>query len=165
MSGISLRERAGAREGNGQIGAEPTGARGEGQHAVGKKDGFGDRVCDHDHGFAIAIPDAEEFERHALTGDGVERAERFVKQQHVGAVDKSAGDGDALFHAAGEIARARVVESGQADEFDQIVGAAQGFVFGNVLQFERQGDVLQDGAPRHEVGFLKHQPDAAARMR
>jgi len=36
--------------------------------------------------------------------NGVQGAERFVQQKHARAVDQSAGDGDALGHAAGKLA-------------------------------------------------------------
>ena len=54
---------------------------------------------------------------------GIERAERLVHQQHVGAGGQRPGDGDALAHAAGDLVRIGVGEIVQADQVQIVVAA------------------------------------------
>ena len=54
---------------------------------------------------AQLLLDALELVLHVLAQPQVERAQRLVEQQHLGAVDQRAGDGHALLLAAGELVR------------------------------------------------------------
>jgi len=55
----------------------------------------------------------------------VESAERLVHQEHAGLEDQRSYDGRALLHAARQLARKVVSEAGEADEVDQLRGAAR----------------------------------------
>ena len=57
---------------------------------------------------------------------GVERAEGLVHEQDARLVGEGAGDGDALFHAAGELVRIGVFEFRESDEFDPFAGLGLG---------------------------------------
>ena len=48
---------------------------------------------------------------HLLAGEGVERAERLVHQQHRRLVGRGAHQGGALLHAAGKLAREAAAET------------------------------------------------------
>ena len=74
-------------------------------------------------GIVAARPQLEDVVAQALAGQHVERRERLVHQQHVGLDDERARDADALAHAAGELARQRALEAGQADQLDGLLGA------------------------------------------
>ena len=58
-----------------------------------------------------------------LAGDGVERAERLVEQQHVRIERERARDADPLLHAAGQFVRIMVGEAVESDEPDEALGA------------------------------------------
>ncbi|OIQ73712.1 hypothetical protein GALL_446500 [mine drainage metagenome] len=57
------------------------------------------------------------------TGEGVERAEWLVHQQHLGFHGQSPGDAHALLHAAGNFMRVPVRCVRQADELQRSMGA------------------------------------------
>ena len=84
--------------------------------------GDGGFVGDHQHGeIALAAQVGEQIE-DPLAGDGVEAAGGFVGEQDGRVVGESAGDGDALTLAAGELGRALLVADVQADGMQQLVG-------------------------------------------
>ena len=58
----------------------------------------------------------------------VERAERLVEQQDLGAVRERAGERDALLLAAGELAGHARPEPGEVDELEQLLAAAAALV-------------------------------------
>ena len=77
------------------------------QHdAVGQEHGLGDRVGDEHDGRLRGLGDPLQLEVHLVARHRVERAERLVHEQDLGVVAQGPGDGDALAHAAGELARA-----------------------------------------------------------
>ena len=70
---------------------------------VGHHQRFALVVGDVDEGDAEAFVQALDLELEVLAQLLVERAQRLVHQQHAGAEDDGAGDGDALLLAAGEL--------------------------------------------------------------
>ena len=56
---------------------------------------------------------------HLGAGDRVERGEGLVEQQHRLAGEQGAQEGDPLAHPAGELARARALEAGEAEALEQ----------------------------------------------
>ena len=60
---------------------------------------------------------------HQLAGLRVERGERLVHQQHFRVHDQRAREVHALLHAAGEFVRIVMLETREADEFDEIARA------------------------------------------
>ena len=57
---------------------------------------------------------------HFEFGQCVEGAEWFVKEKHARIASERAGEGGALRHAAGDLARTMLGETGQADKFEQL---------------------------------------------
>ena len=111
-------------------------------------------------GGAAFGPDAQHLQVHALAGDLVQRAERFVQQQHVRLQHQGAGDRRALLHAAGQFAGKGAGEPGQADQFQQLVRRPVGAAgAGPAHHIQRQCDVLPHGAPGQQRGLLEHEAD------
>ena len=94
----------------------------------------------------------------------VERGERLVHQQDLGLGGERAGDGDALAHAAGEFAGIAVLEPGEPDQRDEMPArssSARGLADAGDLQ--REGDVVDHGAPREGRFLLEHHADRGVR--
>jgi len=87
----------------------------------------------------------------------------FVEQENVGPVDETACNRHALRHAARELARICLLESGQADKRNVLGGDAAfcGRIERRVLQ--AKGDVLLDRQPREQARLLEY--DAAVEAR
>jgi hypothetical protein len=79
---------------------------------------------DEDDGLAALAPDLQHLQVHLLARQRIQRAERLVHQDKPGIVDEGAGDRGALLHAAGKLLRIFVLVAGQADQTEQIAGAA-----------------------------------------
>ena len=79
----------------------------------------------HDDGGAARERFASSSLQH---GDGpvVERRERLVEKQHFGLVQEGAGDGEALPHAARELARQAVFHVRESDVFERFGGGRFG---------------------------------------
>ena len=145
----------GAREG--QVDGEVVGdaAGGEDDDAGRKEDGFGDGVGDEDGGPALAFAEGEQFFVEVFAGEFVEGTERFVEQEELRFEGEGAGEGDAHFFAAGELARVAVGEGSDAGKREQFGHASVAFGGGRVAKLEERGGVLADGAPREEGGVLE----------
>ncbi len=113
---------------------------------------------DDDGGAAVAGDLAEEF--HDLAAAlAVEGGGGFVGEEEAGLVGEGAGDGDALLLAAvegvGEVAGA-VADAEVIEEFG---GAAAGWAWGDVVDFEGDGDVFEGGEEGDEVGLLEDEAE------
>ena len=113
---------AGARDVDFDHFADTAGVGIEHEDAVAEEDGFIEVVGDEDDGDVDIFPDVEEVGLHLAAGLGIEGAEGFVHEEDAGLIGESAGDGDALFHAAGELLGVGGFEFGEADEFDPLAG-------------------------------------------
>lgn len=122
--------------------------------AVAHVDGFVDVMGDEDHGGAAGIPEAENFILHAHAGEGIESAEGFVEKKDFGMIDESAGEGDALSHAAGEMMGKGGGESFEADEPHEVIYFAALFAkdaAGDQASF----DIAADSEPGEKIRILK----------
>jgi hypothetical protein len=95
-----------------------------------------------------------------VAGQGVERAEWFVEQQHGRAADQRPRQGRALSHAARQLARPAIGELRQANPFQRLLDAGVLLGFGQVADAERH--VPADRQPRHQARFLEDEPDFLA---
>ena len=106
--------------------------------------------------------DALELDLHLATQLEVERAERLVEQQHLGAVDHGAGQRDPLLLAPGELGRLAAGEvrssaPGRARSAASVAAALsprrgpEGHVVGDV-EVREEGVALEDGVDRPLVG-------------
>ena len=111
----------------------------------------------------VGAPDAHQLEAELLAGHGIERGKRLVHQQHRGVVDERTAEGDALLHAAGELARKALLEAGKADELDQLHGAPARARLVETENLGRQQHVVEHGAPGEQHRLLEHDADIAGR--
>ncbi|CRO84330.1 hypothetical protein PAERUG_E6_London_17_VIM_2_12_12_00638 [Pseudomonas aeruginosa] len=103
---------------------------------------------------------------HVGAGHFVQRAERFVEQQHFRLPRQAAGQRGALGHAAGELRRVAGTGMFQADRGDRLVDA--GLAGGRVEvrlagEIEAEGDVLLQVQPGQQAGVLERHRDARMR--
>ena len=131
--------------------------------AVGKRHGLLDVVGDEEHGRAVLLPQAEQMLVQARPGEGVERRERLVEEQHLRLGHEGAGDGDALLLAAGQLARPA---AGMLDEAD--AGGARGrralAALGGGRSVEPEADIVGDGQPGQEARLLEDDADGRVRL-
>ena len=80
-----------------------------------------DAVGDEEDHLAGLAPDRQDQFLHLLAGERVERAQRFVHQQHRGIAGQRARDADALLHAARQLVDGRVLEALQPDQLRDIL--------------------------------------------
>ena len=133
-------------------------------HAVGEEHRLAGRMGDEHHGLAPLEPDALQLDVHRLAGERVERAERLVHQQQRRIVDQRAHQRDALLHAARQLPRVAVLETGQADQRDQRrARAAIMLLAAEPLHVDRQQRVAEHAAPGKQHRRLEHHADVAAR--
>ena len=78
-------------------------------------------------------------------------------------MDESAAERHALAHAAGQLVRIFVLETGEADGGEQRAGAPLGRAALELLGFRLQHDVAERGAPFEQHRALKHDTDVGAR--
>ena len=78
---------------------------------------------------------------HAPDAKGVQAGERLVEEDGAGGVEKAAGDGEFLLHAARQFAGQLV---GLVGDFQFLEEAARGFlVIGNVVNSGGEGEMLR----------------------
>ena len=116
-------------------------------------------VTKHDRARPLE-PEALELGVELLAGEGVERAERLVEQQHRGIADQRPSERGALRHAPRELAWAQAPGVGQADPRERGFGAVAAHVRRDAGKLHRQRHVVDDRAPRHEPRLLEVEADA-----
>ena len=89
-----------------------------------EEDGLGDGVGDEDDGRAGALPDAQEFEVHALARHLVEGPEGLVHEQQGGVERQGPGDGRALLHPARKLPGVMVGEVLELDQAEHLLRLA-----------------------------------------
>src|SRR6185369_5047543 len=100
---------------------------------------------------------------HDLTRLRVERCKGFVHDENLGIDGEGARQVTALLHTTGELVRIVIFETGEADEFDKILGALYAAVIIEALAFKAKQDILEHCAPRHQAGVLKDHAAVDAR--
>ncbi len=101
-----------------EVGADVAGVAAEDDDAVGEQDGFFDVVGDDEDGLGgdgLFLPELEEFGAEVLGGENVEGAEGLVHEENFGLDHESAGEADALAHAAGELLGVGGLKAVEAD--------------------------------------------------
>jgi hypothetical protein len=116
-------------------------------------------VGDHEDGFVeLAIQALKKFE-DVFGALGVEVAGRFVGEDEVGVGDDGAGDGDALFLAAGELAGEVVHAVFEANEFEGGGGVFFALLAGEGGELEGEFDVFEGGENGDEVEGLEDEAE------
>src|SRR5262249_33595242 len=128
--------------------------RSQDNDAVAHVDGFIYIMSNKQHGGAPRLPEAQHFILHMHPGKGIERAEWFVEQQHLGMIDHRPREGDALGHASREMVRKRIrkcFESYHPHEFIDLTT----LLFQHTARDEAGFDVASHGQPRKKIRILK----------
>ena len=121
--------------------------------AVGEEDRLCDRVRDEGDRLAGLDPDFLDQEIHFIAGESVERPEGFVHQQERRIHREAPDDRGPLLHSARKLARELVFEALEIDPLEQMLDPLH--VRPAPLQFERQRHVLEQIAPRQQIGVLE----------
>ncbi len=98
---------------------------------------------------------------HLLAQLGVERAQRFVEQQHAGTVDQRTRQGNALALAAAELRRLARFEAAEAHGLQDFRDSRGALTAGHAADAEAVPDVLPDRHVRKECVVLEHRVDVA----
>jgi len=114
---------------------------------------------DDDGAVVLAGESAEDFEDVA-PADGIEGSGGFVGEEDAGLAGEGAGDGNALFLAAGEVGGVSVALVGEADRFEQFGGGPGGL--GHAFEFAHDADVLFGGEGGEEVEALEDEAEQIA---
>ena len=132
------------------------GTRAHHHDAIRQVDRFVDLMRDEQHGLARLAPDLQQLGLHELAGLRVERGERFVHQQHLRIGRQRPREIDALLHAAREFGRIMPLETGEADQLDEVLGAlGHGLLVEAPLHFHAVANVAGDGAPGQQARMLE----------
>lgn len=122
--------------------------------AVGKR-ADGRVMRDHENGVAFAVQFAEQADDGLLVGF-VEVAGGLVRKNQLGMIDQSAGEGDALLLASGELTGKMGETLGKSDAAKGFGGF--GFV-GGAVKVLREHDVLERSEIGHKMKLLKNETD------
>ena len=115
----------------------------------------GFRVRDHDRGRAGRLALRAEQAEHVVRGIGIEVAGGFVGENQFRAMHKRARNRDALQFAAGELPWEIVAATAQTDRREHIERAGRR----QIVEQQRQGDILRERQMRQHVKRLKHEPE------
>ena len=129
--------------------------------AVGEQDAFVDVVGDQHDGLLVLLPDALDLVLQRGARQRVERAERFVEQQHLRVHRQRARHRDALPHAAGKLAR-RLSRAGVRFTIAMYFSAWRALLCRRPVRedlVDRQVDIFVHRQPRQQRVVLEH--DAA----
>ena len=121
------------------------------QHAVGQIDRLRDVMRDVNDGLAGLAPHLGEQPLHVVAGEGVERGERLVHQQHGRIVGERARDGDALLHAARQMVRIGLDELVELHQPQLLARDLFAFGLGDAFHLQPERDVAERGAPRKQL--------------
>ena len=105
---------------------------------------------------AQLLLDALKLVLHVLAQPEVQRAERFVKQEHLGPVHQRAGYGHALLLAAGELVRLSLFKAAEGDDLEHFRNALVYLLVRQLGYAQPEGDVLIHVQVGEERIFLKH---------
>ena len=121
-------------------------------HLVGDDD-------DRDAQFAVDLLDQLQ---DGVGRVGVKGTRRFVAEQHLRVGRQGAGNGNALFLAAGQLGRVGVGFVRQADQLQQFAGAGLGLFLRDLGKLHREHNVAQAGPLHQQVELLEYHRNFAA---
>ena len=146
------------------VGHDAARTRRQDDDPIGDEDRLGNAVGDHHDRRRRPLPESEQLQVEPLAGQGVERAERLVEQQHLRLEGQRPGQRDPLTGAARQLRRPGR-RQGRV-ESDQDGQGRQPFCTlrrGPAGQLQRVGDVVGGGAPGQESRLLEDEPDPRVR--
>jgi len=71
-------------------------------YAIGQQNRLVDVMRDHEYGLLRGLDDRQQFVLYGAPGQGIERTEGFIQQEHLRLDRKGACNTHALLHAAGQ---------------------------------------------------------------
>ncbi len=104
-----------------------------------RQDVGGEQNC-----YALLGAGAEE-EADGFGGDGVDAFEGFIEEERFRIGEERHGEGGFLFHAVGAFADECVAAMFEAEDAEELVGAVDGFVFGEFVNGAGEVEVFGDG--------------------
>ena len=109
------------------------------------------------------FPDAQQFKLQDFACLRVDRAERFIHQQHARPDGERARESAPLLHPAGYLVGVIVLEPGESHQIDELRHRLLDFGTRSARKFEAVSDVVEHRLPWKEPEMLKHHGDALAR--
>jgi len=114
-------------------------------------------MCHEESRRGSLLPDPLQLEVQSLSSHLVEGAEWLIEKEYIGIDSKCAGNRHALAHSAGELAWARLLETIQPNQPDQIPDRLP--VDPPTGDFERNRDIRFRRSPGEKGGILKCDAD------
>ena len=143
------------------VGDDAPGSWREDDDAIGDQDRLGDAVGDHDDRRRRAVPQPQQLEVEAFAAQRIERAERFVEQEHGGLERKGAGERHALAVPPDSSDGRESADCGSRPTRSISVATRAAAALGRPAgEVERVGDVVGGRAPRQQARLLEDQADA-----
>src|SRR5882757_8193186 len=100
---------------------DSSGARGHRDDTVREKHSLLNVMRHHDHRDADVHPQALKFLLQLETSQRIQRSQRLIEQQQLGAIDQCASDGGALCHSTGNLVWPRCLEAAQANALNLLL--------------------------------------------
>ena len=142
---------------------DATGRRRHDKDAITHVDGFINVVSNEKHCSAAIFPEPQHFVLQAHTGEGIERAERFVEEENFRVIDECACQSNALGHAPGEMMRICAGKCLESDEPHEVVYFISFFAQYSACD-ETSFNVVSNSQPRKQVWILKNKTAFRARL-
>ncbi|MOA11149.1 hypothetical protein D3C78_1310780 [compost metagenome] len=108
-------------------------------------------------------PEVEGEHLHALAGQRIEGAERFVEQQEIRLHRQRASQSQTLPLTAGKLGDAVVGVLLQSDQLQHFMRTRLALGFTQTTNAQSEGDVFQSAQPRHQRVVLEHHATFATR--
>ncbi len=126
--------------------------------SVGQQQTLVHVVGDQHDGLAIAFPDLFDLVLQGRSRERVQRAERFVEQQHLRIHRECSRNRNSLPHSTGEFVWALVSRRREVDHRDVFLNVFTAFFIRPVREelIDSQRDVVEDVQPRQQRIVLKH---------
>ena len=118
---------------------------------------------DEQHGEPETLPHVGQDLLHHDARLCIQRTERLVHQQYLGAGRQRADNADALLHSPRQLVRIMVFECEQSSQPKQRPGRRSSFMTGAALHFQTELHVLANRHPGKQRILLKHHATLGAR--
>src|SRR3954452_19736579 len=161
---VGILDPARARDVDAELLGHAAGSRGEQHDPVAEARRLAHVVGDEQDGLAGGLPDPLQLVVEHVARHRVERTERLVHQQDLGVAGERPGEGRPLAHPARELVRLAPREGRQLDHVEELGHMRAAVRLRDLLELQRQLDVLLDGQPREQRRLLEHERRLAGPM-
>ena len=153
LAAVGLADRMGQIDEN--LAADAPGMRMQNDDPVGQAHRFADRVRDKENRLVGLNPQLLKLLMKQRARLGVKGGKRLVHQQDGRVHDQGAGDGDALFHAAGKLVGQLFAAVGEVDHFQSGFDALAAVFFAHPGHAQAKADVLSGVHPGEQAVVLE----------